>query len=520
MRHSALWSGVIEFARRTVRPDARLGTAIAVALGCLWAASPSAASSSVVAYVSNSGGDSVQPIGIPSPSTFVLRPPIATGFDTEPVGIAASPSGSGVYVALSTTPPGNSPGDSLARIDTAAGAISGTIRTGASPFGVAISPDGRTAVVADSGDDSVTEIDLAVSPARAVRVSLAGVGGGGGVPEFVAISPDGATAYVTDRSTSSGDYLVPVAIATGAVGPPIQVHGPPIDDHCMPEGVAVSADGRTALVACGGVAAIDVVDLTSGSQTPLQLNLSAEGNAHQVAIAPGGRTALVTYDEPLNGGQLGVLDLSQSPAAVVGTLTIPDGQPQGVAVTPDGRTALVAGHQSGQVFVVHLDTSPPTVDATTIPIQGGIGTPYLIAIATVPARAAPAIAIETARALVGSGAAAVELACRGGSVPRACRGTLSLALRVRRRVRRRVHGHERTITVSRTIVVGRASYALASGGRRRIAVHLTAGALAMLARAGGHRLRVQATASTQSGPPARRTITLQQGPPRRGQRRG
>jgi hypothetical protein len=104
--------------------------------------------------------------------------------------------------------------------------------------------------------------------------------------------------------------------------------------------------------------------------------------------------------------------------------------------------------------------------------------------------------ISSASARVDHGPANLELACVGGRPGNVCRGTLSLT------VRRRVHGQLRTVSLAR------GDYALKSGRRRPIALRLREGALALLARAPGHRLRAQASATVRGGNGARRVVVI------------
>ncbi len=318
----------------------------------------------LTAFVSNHGSDSVLPIEIPNPSEFDLRPEIYLGFDTNPVGIAASPNGSTVFVAATTKCCSNNPGNAVDTIDTATSSLSGAVQAGPMPFGVAVAPNGKVAVATNYDGDSITEIDLSARTPVSSTISLASATPGT-APEFVAISPDSATAYVTVQS----GYLVPITLSSGVVGARIAL--PSKNGQCMPNGIAVSPQGGTAVVACGGSPDVDVVDFAKGSVFDLQLNASDEGLAHFVAITPDGNTAVVSWEDPFNGGQVSLINLAAGTPGISSTFAVGDSHPGGVAITPDGATALVAGQDSGQIFVVHLNASTPSVDTTTIPDGGG-----------------------------------------------------------------------------------------------------------------------------------------------------
>ncbi len=332
-------------------------------------------SNEVVAYVSDYHANTVLPVAIPNSSTFDYGPELPLeGYPFgNPVGIAAAPDGSMVYVDDSTQA-------LFEAIDPVTGRLvsSATI---SSPWGMALTPDGSTAVVADRFNGSVTELDVASSPVSVTRVIPLSGAAANASPHFVAVSPDGTTAWVT---TGSPDLLVPISVATGAEGTPIALPGT-VDLSCGPSGLALTPDGATAIVACGGAAAADVVDLATAAVDTVQFNSFECCGAEQVAVTPDGTRAVVSWNDDINGGQVSILDLS-SPPTVAATLQLPgESDPEGIVVTPDGTTALVAGRDVGQLSVVHLDSSPPTVDATTIPVGGaGDSGPFMMALAPPP----------------------------------------------------------------------------------------------------------------------------------------
>lgn len=196
-----------------------------------------------------------------------------------------------------------------------------------------------------------------------------------------AVSPDGATAY-----TVAGSQLIPISLTNGAIGTPVPLPtaydaSPSCSSGGGENGLAVSLDGSTVAIACG-YADVDLVNLTNGTVTTVPLNQSSIGAAEQVAFTPDGRTVVVSWNDDIHGGQVSLIDAMASPPSIMKTLILPgEADPQGVAVTPDGTTALVSGYQSAHLFVVHLDTSPASLDSTTVP-TGGI--PDLIAFAVPP----------------------------------------------------------------------------------------------------------------------------------------
>ncbi|HUO71073.1 MAG TPA: hypothetical protein VMU39_09870 [Solirubrobacteraceae bacterium] len=118
-----------------------------------------------------------------------------------------------------------------------------------------------------------------------------------------------------------------------------------------------------------------------------------------------------------------------------------------------------------------------------------------------------AVSIRSSRAQVSRRTASVQLACTGGLPGTACRGTLSLSARVTRHVRRRIRGHLRSVSVSATVSVARASYALSVDQQKAFTLSISRAALSLLARSAPHRLSVLA-AATLFGKTLTRAITL------------
>jgi YVTN family beta-propeller protein len=87
---------------------------------------------------------------------------------SSPDGIAVSPDGQTMYVSDSgkadqiiTGVDSQGVGNTVSVIDTATGAVTGSVTVGNAPAGVAFSPDGTTAYVANSQDSTVSVVDVA-----------------------------------------------------------------------------------------------------------------------------------------------------------------------------------------------------------------------------------------------------------------------------------------------------------------------------------------------------------------------
>jgi Carboxypeptidase regulatory-like domain len=116
----------------------------------------------------------------------------------------------------------------------------------------------------------------------------------------------------------------------------------------------------------------------------------------------------------------------------------------------------------------------------------------------------PVLTVSSSQVAVSGGAARVPIACANGT----CAGTIELTEQVMVRHR---HG-TRTTSQKKTLVLGKASYALAAGQHTTIAVRLTAAGRNALAKAKHHQLRVRISAAVISGASVSKPVLLSQAP--------
>jgi len=140
--------------------------------------------------------------------------------------------------------------------------------------------------------------------------------------------------------------------ATGrAVGTPIAV-------PAEPESIAITPNGRRAVVVGDGFGNATVIDTATRTPgKPIELGPAAG----MVAISPDGRSAYVTLEV---SGKIAVIDLET--ATLVGSFPV-GGQPRSVAFSPDGAEAFV-GLGTGEIVVV--DTATEEVVGKPIAIGG------------------------------------------------------------------------------------------------------------------------------------------------------
>lgn len=163
---------------------------------------------------------------------------------------------------------------------------------------------------------------------------------------------DASAAPLVWASNLGEDTVSTVDSVTGrAVGAPI-----PVPDE--PESIAITPNGRRAVVVSDGKAAATVID--TATRTPVR-TFEFGSAVGMVAISPDGRKAYVTLE---SSGEIGAID--PETATVVGSFPV-GAQARAVAFSPDGAEAFV-GLVSGSIVVV--DTATDEVVGKPIPIGG------------------------------------------------------------------------------------------------------------------------------------------------------
>ncbi len=242
------------------------------------------------------------------------------------------------------------PGNTLAVVDTADGAVLHPVMTGTRasttaslPSSLAATTDGRDVLAADKGVDVLSVIDTATG----TEVGRATVGL---EPDAVAVSPSGSMALVANLL---GGTVTPVSLPSLNVGRPVRV-------GTHPDAVAISPDGSLALVANfgdGTVTPIALPSLVAGA--PVAVGLEPDA----VAFSPNGEVALVADQQTSTVVPLSV------PSLVAGTPIAVGGDPTGIAVDPatgpNGTAYVSAG--DGVTPISLADLSP----SASIPIGTG-----------------------------------------------------------------------------------------------------------------------------------------------------
>ena len=221
----------------------------------------------------------------------------------------------------------NTKTNTVVDLDPATPGIQG-IPVGIAPAGVAFTPNGKTAYVANLISNTVSVID---TKTNTVVATINGEDESFSAPLAVAITPDGARVYVTNFGpfpqpgapppppsfVSVIDTKTNTVVATIGVG-------------VLPEGVAISPNGRTAYVANEGSNTVSVIDTKTNT----------------------------------------VVDLDPTTPEIEG---IPVGMgPSGVAFTPNGRRAYVTNYFDNFVSVIDTKTNTVVDEITVGPLCNGL----------------------------------------------------------------------------------------------------------------------------------------------------
>jgi DNA-binding beta-propeller fold protein YncE len=227
------------------------------------------------------------------------------------------------------------------------------------PVNLAITPDQHLALVANSldwvkdgenwkgvPDNKIYVIDLTTSPPAQIATVEAGK-----QPSGMAINRAGTLALVANRADDSVSVLsingkTVKLVDTVSVASPVASSGTQTAAPALPSAVAITPDGKRALVAKPGanrVAVLDIdgqkvsyakvdgksYDITSGL-TPLNVQVTPDGKLAIVANMGGGQDGQVDT--------VGVVDLEASPPRAIDQVVVGDG-PEGLAMSPAGGYA-------------------------------------------------------------------------------------------------------------------------------------------------------------------------------------
>ncbi len=270
------------------------------------------------AYIPNGGGYLVNVI-----DTYDLTDVINIDGLVLPGSVGCSPTRQECYVASQGDIGDN---NQIYVISTVTNTITNTIPTYPETIGLAVSPDGKYILACQFNEGELTIIDVE-NNYSANTVQFWDGRQCAGVDFFPRnIAPGTSEAFISDWDGSNlVRYLVPSLIVLDVI--PIA--------GAQPTAVAVTPNGRLALVTNGGNNSLDVVSTASNQQINV---VPVVPTPYAVAVSPDSTTAYVSTDTAVS-----VVDLTTF--QVTATISF-DGYPTGLQVTPDGRSLIVVGGES------------------------------------------------------------------------------------------------------------------------------------------------------------------------------
>jgi len=259
-----------------------------------------------------------------------------------------APPALGVYVT-------NEQSGDLSIIDAATASVVGTIPLGKRPRGIAASPDGTTLYVALSGSpaagpgvdektlpppdrsaDGIGVVDIKAR--KLLRVMKSGTD-----PEQLAVSHDGTKVFVANEDAGQLSVL---DVASGAIVDSFKVGDEPEGVSVMPTRdniVYVTSEDA------GAVYAVDV------AAKKVLKEIMVGPRPRSIAFLPDGSRAYVPSE---NGGTLSLVDTRRM--ATIKTITLGDGiRPMGQVMAKDGKHLYVSTGRSKMVYTIDTTTNKP-----------------------------------------------------------------------------------------------------------------------------------------------------------------
>ena len=290
----------------------------------LWWLVVGSAHAAPFAYITNDTNPGTVTV-IDTATNMAVGNPINVGL--YPHGVAATPSGSRVYVT-------NTNDSTVSVIDTTTNTSVDTINlgSGTGPQGIAVTPSGSLVYVANATSSTVSVIDTTTN-------TLVGTIHVGNTPQGILVTPNGSLVYVANATSSTVSVI---DTTTNTLVGTIQVGN-------GPEGIAVNPDGSRIYVANYGSNTVSVIDTTTNTSVDT-INLGSGTGPQGIAVTPDGAHVYVTN---IINGTVTVIQTSDN--TVVGAINV-GVYPLGVAVTPDGSRVYVANYHDSTVSVIDTAT--------------------------------------------------------------------------------------------------------------------------------------------------------------------
>lgn len=227
-----------------------------------------------------------------------------------------------------------------------------------------ITYDANGQVNGPPGKDAVLVVSLANPAKPRIRASLPLMNSLLGPPTNLQITPDGKLGLVANSVVMNQDGSAwkpapddKLFVIDLLANPPVLKDTVTVGKQ--PSGLAVSHDGKLALIANRAGKSVSVVTIENGS-VKLAADVPMEQEAAAVAIAPDGKRAFVCLNLV---NRIGVLSIDGQKVTYDKTLDIPAGfNPYNIDITPDGKYAIAsntgANKNNGDAVVVIEATGP------------------------------------------------------------------------------------------------------------------------------------------------------------------
>jgi YVTN family beta-propeller protein len=289
-------------------------------------------------YVSDERGDAVVAI---DPATGGVVETIVAG--RRPRGLALSPDGATLYVAVSGSPiggpdvdesklpPPDPKADGVAVVDVASGKVRRILAVGSDPETFALSPDGRILYVSNENDGAVSQV--AVDGGRQPLTTKVGE-----EPEGIALSGDGKTLFV---ACEASDHVAVLDARTLRLIRTIRITG-------RPRGAVASRDGTRIYISAESAGKLAILSAADGKLEKLLDLAQGDEDVRPMGIveAPDGHVFVTT-------GRYGaVLEIDPRTGTIVQTIEHVGERPWGIGITADGGTLVTANGPSGDVSLI------------------------------------------------------------------------------------------------------------------------------------------------------------------------
>jgi 6-phosphogluconolactonase len=335
---------------------------VALGLGAILATptlalAPPAASAASTLYASNWTQGAVSMFSIGGGGLLTQLGTGITSTASLPAGVAVSPNGLNLYVAnenqgtVSTFAIGV--GGALIQVGPPVLSGNSNSTTNSQPYGVAVSPSGANLYVANYASGTVST--FSIGGGGVLTQQGTGITTGSSGPIWVAVSPNGHNLYVTNYTAGTVSTF---SIGAGGVLTP---QGGPVStgsgNASEPENVAISPNGQDLYVTNHVDGTVSTFSIGAGGTPTVQGAAAPTGTTtasgpQGIAVSPSGGNLYVTNENEgtvstFSIGAGGVLAMQGNTSALSGTTT--SSQPFGAAVSPSGQSLYVANFALGSV---------------------------------------------------------------------------------------------------------------------------------------------------------------------------